>query len=312
MVTRVSNISALRDDKLVTPFSELAAKPQVRSEILIRLATLLQTSLDYKKLLSIFKKEIAPVVKVDGITFINKNHQICFTAGKQQIHSCTYKLSSSRQVTGEISFYRATRFREHELANIEALMSSLVYPLRNAMRYTAAIEQAYKDPLTGAGNRIALDDALPREVELARRLKYGLGVVMLDLDHFKHINDEFGHPMGDQVLKLAAERMRESIRQSDMLLRYGGEEFCVLINNADIGSARLVAERIRMGIERLCIESDQGIIRPTVSCGLALLEGGDSGESLLARADRALYQAKQSGRNKVCLIEDHKEIAPAV
>ena len=302
MSTQVSNFSATQSDKL-TPYSELAAKPKIKSDILVRLSTFLQTTLDYQKLLTVFKKEIAASVLIDGLHFENTDNKINFSLGHQGPHSSSYQLKAQDEKLGEITFYRNTRFREHELANLEALMGTLVYPLRNAIRYRESLDQAFKDPLTGAGNRIALDDNLSREMELAKRHGYDLSLLMLDLDHFKSVNDTYGHLVGDEVLKAVVNTIQKCIRQTDICFRYGGEEFVVLLNNANIGNARLIAERIRMDIADLCIETDKGLLQATVSSGLALLHSEDSFKDLLKRADDALYKAKDTGRNKVVVSE---------
>ena len=298
MATQVT--TSIQEQKL-TPYSELAAKPQIKSDILVRLATFLQTTLDYQTLLTLFQREIAPAVLVDGIRFENAENQIDFSIGLQNPHSCNYQLKAQNEVLGSIHFYRSTRFREHELANIEALMGTLVYPLRNAMRYREALDQAFRDPLTGAGNRIALNDGLNREMELSRRHGYQLSLLMLDLDHFKAINDNFGHLIGDEILKSVVGKIKECIRQTAICFRYGGEEFVVLLNNAHIANARLIAERIRMTIGDLFMQTEKGPLQVTISTGLAVLEDEDSALDLIDRADKALYQAKNSGRNKVCV-----------
>lgn len=298
MATQVTTY--IQEQKL-TPYSELAAKPQIKSDILVRLATFLQTTLDYQALLTLFQREIAPAVLVDGIRFENAENKIDFSIGLQNPHSCNYQLKAQNEVLGSIHFYRSTRFREHELANIEALMGTLVYPLRNAMRYREALDQAFRDPLTGAGNRIALNDNLVREMELSRRHGYQLSLLMLDLDHFKAINDNFGHIIGDEILKAVVEKIKDCIRQTDICFRYGGEEFVVLLNNAHIADARLIAERIRMSISEMFMQTEKGPLQVTISTGLAVLEDKDSGINLIDRADKALYQAKNSGRNKVCV-----------
>lgn len=302
MATQVSKISTAQNEKL-TPYSELAAKPQINSDVLVRLATFLQTTLDYQKILTLFKQEIASAVLIDGVGFINKENAINFTLGSKSTHSCNYELNAQNDCLGSLVFYRSTRFREHELANLEALMGTLVYPLRNAMRYRHALDQAFKDPLTGAGNRIALNDNLKREMELAKRHRYDLSLLMIDLDHFKAINDGFGHLTGDKILKAVVLKIQDCIRQTDICFRYGGEEFLVLLNNANIANARLIAERIRMAIEDLAIETEKGPLQATISTGLAILDSDDTELTLIERADKALYSAKQTGRNKVCVEE---------
>lgn len=307
MATQFSNISDNQNDKL-TPFSQLAAKPQIKTDVLIRLGSFLQTSLDYQTLLSIFQREIIGTVLVDGLVFENNENNVSFTLGQLGVHCSNYQLKAQGEYLGELTFYRSTRFREHELANLEALMGTLIYPLRNAMRYRHALDQAFKDPLTGAGNRIALNENLVREMELSKRLHYDLSVLMIDLDHFKSINDGYGHLTGDEVLKAVVAQIKECIRQTDICFRYGGEEFVVLLNNANIANARLIAERIRMTVADLSVKTDKGPLQVTLSTGLAMLQLDDTPQDLLNRADQALYQAKHSGRNKVCVSKESQAI----
>lgn len=303
MATQFSNISEA-EEKL-TPFSQVAPKPQIKSETLIRLATFLQTTLDYQSLLSIFQREIADAVLVDGIVFENESLEINFTLGQLGVHSSNYQLKAQGEYLGNITFFRSTRFREHELANLEALLGTLVYPLRNAMRYRGALNQAFRDPLTGAGNRILLNDSLKREMELSKRFDYDLSILMLDLDHFKNINDGFGHLAGDEILKAVVDQIKTCVRQTDICFRYGGEEFLVLLNNANLANARLIAERIRMTISELTVDTTKGPLQVTVSTGLAMMKKDDTQQDLINRADQALYQAKHSGRNKVCVFKEY-------
>ncbi|MEL7401766.1 MAG: GGDEF domain-containing protein, partial [Pseudomonadota bacterium] len=219
--------------------------------------------------------------------------------GKTSPHSVSYRLQTQQDYMGDLTFHRSTRFREHELANLEGLLTTLVYPMRNALRYYEALAAAFRDPLTGAGNRVALDKTLGREVELAKRHGQQLSVLMIDLDNFKQVNDDFGHSMGDKVLKDAAECMSACIRQTDMCFRYGGEEFLVMLSSADQAGALRIAERIRMSISDMRFKNAKGELQVTTSIGSATLRGTDSMESLVQRADNALYEAKHGGRNRV-------------
>ncbi|MBI3130881.1 MAG: diguanylate cyclase [Acidobacteria bacterium] len=161
-------------------------------------------------------------------------------------------------------------------------------------------QQAIRDPLTGLYNRRHMIELLDHEVEQARRYGLPLSVLALDLDRFKHINDAYGHPAGDQVLGVAAQRMSFALRKVDRLARMGGEEFLVLCPRTDLEGARLLAERIRAGMEAEEVPGlpEQKVV--TVSVGIAVLDGeGDEVPTLLARADARLYEAKERGRNQV-------------
>ncbi len=161
---------------------------------------------------------------------------------------------------------------------------------------------AITDPLTGAYNRGHLLEVLPREVSASLRHGLPLACLMLDLDHFKHINDRFGHLAGDDVLVSVAELIAGRLREEDVLARFGGEEFVVLMPQAEVAGARGVAEDIRRMIAELEFSFGSEDVRVTVSIGIAELadvEEPDAGRGLLALADTALYRAKRHGRDRL-------------
>ena len=162
--------------------------------------------------------------------------------------------------------------------------------------------QATHDPLTGLWNHAAIFDILRRELERAQRQGTSLGVVMADLDHFKQINDTYGHPAGDAVLREATRRMQSAVRTYDSIGRYGGEEFLIVIPGADEASALQQAERLRTSVSKAHVEVGPSSTVPlTISLGVtAPAEPKASNlESLLRDADLALYEAKRKGRNRV-------------
>ena len=134
----------------------------------------------------------------------------------------------------------------------------------------------------------------------AKRGEYPLSVAMIDLDHFKVVNDSYGHPFGDKVLKLVAAKMSEITRKKDLLGRYGGEEFLIVFPECGGEQARRILERLRENMEAHIIHTPKsGEIQVTLSAGIAELEESDGVEELIRRADKALYHAKNIGRNKV-------------
>jgi len=154
---------------------------------------------------------------------------------------------------------------------------------------------AMTDALTGLLNRRALFDGPPGQVPV------GTAVVAMDLDHFKTINDRFGHDSGDRTLKAFAEIITANIRSDDLAARIGGEEFCIVMLNSSPRASAAVAERIRAQIEAMTVPTPLGPISTTVSGGIAYATGSETIQSLLIRADEALYEAKTSGRNRVKL-----------
>jgi two-component system, cell cycle response regulator len=172
------------------------------------------------------------------------------------------------------------------------------------------------DALTGVPNRRLFDRRLGEEVVLAARHLNSLGCLLLDLDHFKAINDQHGHAGGDAVLRDIGGRLLALVEGEALVARYGGEEFAVLVPNSDRDLLLHLAERIRLSISGLPVQTDSGPIRVTTSVGAALLSGHEArglsigqlpelGKQLLARADRALYAAKRNGRDRVEVAGDH-------
>ena len=160
------------------------------------------------------------------------------------------------------------------------------------------------DALTGLQNRGALDEALPRMVTMAGLSQEPLTILMVDIDHFKQINDTHGHPTGDAVLRDIGDALvRAFPRKSDYLARYGGEEFCVVLPTTGLEDSRRLAERFLTQLRSLEITHDTANLRITASIGVATAGPQEKPDSIIARADRALYSAKRNGRDRVELAE---------
>jgi len=184
-----------------------------------------------------------------------------------------------------------------------AMITLVVLSLLHAMlrRHQASIEAlATLDSLTGLPNRRSFDLLAAQALQEAQRDCAPLVALLIDLDHFKALNDTHGHLAGDEVLRQFANVLQGSLRQSDILCRWGGEEFIVLLREIEGRQALDVAEKIRRRTEQLTFSYDEQPLRLTTSIGLSGLQPGDTLHALLTRADRALYRAKQAGRNRVC------------
>jgi diguanylate cyclase (GGDEF)-like protein len=183
--------------------------------------------------------------------------------------------------------------------NVSVALQEREAKIEEAMRELHA--QSITDALTGLHNRRYLLEILPRELTLARRNDKPVAVMMIDIDHFKRVNDTYGHEAGDRVLKAAAQLMQAAIRGSDYSCRYGGEEFLLVLPDAALEGARLRAEAIRMKVQDLevtCFEGKQ--VKVTISIGVALFpDHGTNADLLVRAADEALYEAKRAGRNRV-------------
>ncbi|HEY6723242.1 MAG TPA: diguanylate cyclase [Polyangiaceae bacterium] len=185
----------------------------------------------------------------------------------------------------------------------ESLVRLVAQELGGPIRIAALMDEQQRlasvDPLTGLRNRRAFLEQI--NVEIARASRYGttLSFLLLDVDHFKSINDHHGHAGGDSVLSSLGKVLGQQLRTPDLPARWGGEEFVVALTNTDLGGACIAAERIRAAVEEMLVEHDGARVPVTVSVGVATLRRGESLDALIDRADHAMYAAKCAGRNRV-------------
>lgn len=161
------------------------------------------------------------------------------------------------------------------------------------------VQLAVKDVLTTAYNRRYFDSRLVEETDRAKRYGHRLSLIMMDIDHFKDLNDLHGHPFGDEALRALVKACEAATRSTDIVARYGGEEFCVILPETGLGEAEAFAERLRAAVEGMTIAALGIETGMTVSLGVSELKGDEEGAAVLDRADRALYAAKANGRNRV-------------
>lgn len=257
----------------------------------------LHSTLDVELVLTYFFKCLQQQAAVNSLLYSHSSQHIEVELGTHGSHCCDYNLNTESELLGSIRVTRCKRFSEKELEEVESLLGILMLPLRNALHYRAALQTALHDPLTGIKNRVAMESTLEREMMLAERHQQPLSVLVLDLDHFKHINDTLGHCAGDTVLTHVAKLMKQTCRNSDICYRYGGEEFVILLSNTDSEGAKLIAERIRRVIAQTPVVHDDNEIHITASVGISHYHKGDNTHSLFERADKAMYIAKSAGRN---------------
>jgi diguanylate cyclase (GGDEF)-like protein len=206
------------------------------------------------------------------------------------------------RVTGLVALYNSTSraFTEADARVAELFAGQVAIALDNSRHVEAMEKLAVTDELTGLYNRRAFDGMGAKEVERARRYKRPLSLILFDIDHFKDVNDSYGHPVGDHVLQVLTRLVTKTTRSTDIVCRFGGEEFIVLMPEAGREEGLAMAERLRQEISRMTIVTAGGTLSLTVSLGLAeLLPEDESLENLIARADRAMYQAKAAGRNTI-------------
>ena len=264
------------------------------------LAHALQVTQDPERTVDIFARHCARIVTHERVAFTAPGTApAAEERGRPGAGRHDIEVRLEDRLLGTLRFTRRHAFRAAEAQSLEAMSADLARPLDNALRHREAREAATRDPLTGAATRGLLEDTLEREVRLVHRHGDALALLMIDVDRFKGINDRFGHPAGDRCLVAIAECISHRIRSSDVLFRYGGEEFCVLLPRTGGRGARRLAERVRTAVDALRIPAGEETIHPTVSLGVAAAVPGDRAAELLAKADAALYRAKRNGRNRV-------------
>lgn len=220
--------------------------------------------------------------RADKIVYLNK---LLFVTGA---------LLATALFFGTFFIYPLIRGQVREEGKLRAMTVSL------SARSQTLEQAALTDGLTGMQNRRYFDDALREYLQEFRRIDRPVGLMILDLDHFKQVNDTHGHDVGDEVLRAVATCLRGMTRYHDVVARLGGEEFAVVTPNMDVELLARFAERIRKAIANLSIMSGNVRLKVTTSVGLAVWDHKESAEDFYRRADRHLYEAKKQGRNRVC------------
>jgi diguanylate cyclase (GGDEF)-like protein len=215
-------------------------------------------------------------------------------------------LRAGGRVLGALDLNLGEALSEEDVKLVELLAGAAAVALHNAYLYQETQRLATTDSLTGLSNYRHFHQVLELEVQRARRRGYPIGLVLMDMDHFKDVNDRHGHPVGDHALRLVADDLRGRLRRTDVIARVGGEEFAVLLPGASLHEVATVAEKVRAAVEQL--PPVQGKGSAAAPCAVTLSAGGVSlaadvvdATLLVNYADQALYQAKREGRNQVRL-----------
>lgn len=262
------------------------------------LAEQLQTTLELAQQLEMFSMAAGKILPLTAITLQTAVGE--FKAAGSFPGQAEYRsmLVLNEQCLAELIYQSEQQFSPMQQRKLLALESLWLFPLRNALIVTRLQQLALKDTLTGLGNRRYFDDALGRAMQLTERKQQDIALILLDLDNFKQVNDTHGHHAGDEVLLAVADAMRHTLRASDNLFRFGGDEFAVLLTAEDAPSAELVAHRLVKAIAQQHICQRFAV---SASAGLARVQPGEGSKTLFNRADAALYDAKQAGKNGVRL-----------
>ena len=244
--------------------------------------------------------ETVPIVSKQRIDYLMKFFVLFFDlltrigSENQQRHLAELEIKQARE-----QLESRVEERTVELNNALIEVGDLAAQLNESLKKVGQL--AVTDSLTETYNRRKFDEIVVKEHHLANHGGAPFSLIMFDIDHFKKVNDKFGHSAGDQVLIHLSRMIRGLVRQGDLLIRWGGEEFLILLPNTQIEEAGPFAERIRQEVER---EQFPGVETITISLGVAQLREGDSTDTLIKRVDHALYQAKQDGRNRVVMCSE--------
>jgi len=264
-----------------------------------KLGFLLQASLDLKDIIERFNTELNQVVAYNSLHYFHSKTKQQLELGQLHYHQARYQLKIEELNLGELTVSKNIPFTQEELMILENALVQLLFPIKNALDYEKAIKLSITDPLTKLNNRQGFDLALNREVEFSKRHRSNTSLLIIDLDYFKNINDTYGHLAGDTVLRQFSDCLKELHRQTDMIFRYGGEEFTIILSHTAQEGAMQVAERICEKVSSSKFHFEGTVIPLTVSIGVSTHKDIENSQSLFSRADGALYEAKFNGRAQV-------------
>ncbi|MFA3789526.1 GGDEF domain-containing protein [Aliiglaciecola sp. SL4] len=254
----------------------------------------LSTSIDLQELSQLFYHLLKAKINLKGLTINYPDSFLTFGNTEKSIHNKTLDQVSRHTIFATLIYSFSNVLSLRESAMLSDLHRLFKFPLKNALDFQRIKQLALKDHLTALGNRVHYQDSLIRLLSHAKRASESFGLLVIDLDKFKSVNDTFGHHEGDQVLIAVATVLNQSLRNSDYAFRFGGDEFCCLLPGSDALVNSKIAERIQRLMSKNVVLSKYNI---SCSIGSTMYQFGDNQEILFNRADKALYAAKQNGKN---------------
>jgi diguanylate cyclase (GGDEF)-like protein len=249
----------------------------------------LQTTLDIKGLLNIFAMEVSKIIDFSGLYFQQPGLNFAVRGSKSSKVERKYELKIHDEYVGSLNYALNSPISLSNHKKLTTLHNYLAYPIRNALMYHKAMQLAMEDGLTGLGNRRHFDEQMHRAINHANRQQSRVGIVLGDLDKFKNINDTYGHAVGDDILIHFSQALKISVRDSDSVFRFGGDEFAIIVEDASNNSLDLIKTRINHALQK-----DHVLDKYKVACslGTAFMNRADNVHSLFERADQNLYQQK--------------------
>ena len=251
----------------------------------------LQTTLDVKNLINIFAIEVAKYLDFTGIYFKHVDVSATARGSRQAKAERQFELKINDQFLGIITYAVNTPISISDDKVLTELHQLLINPLNNAVKYHQAMQLAMQDSLTLLGNRRSFDEQIKRSMAQANRRQASVGLIFCDLNKFKAVNDSFGHAMGDNVLIHFAKALRQSVRDTDYVFRFGGDEFAIIVTDATKPSLTVIEQRIYHTMSQDILLAKYHV---TCSLGLAFMNRADDVSSFFLRADQALYSQKMN------------------
>lgn len=308
VIPEVSKCSINSEQEIALLSKSLSASKAAKHN-LTQLSHVLQLSLETDKILQSFFKQIKHSFRLNKLLYINSQHDISVILGSK-LSSCQsnnkylkkFELFYQNEYLGEINLASKHKFSPNKILELKSYINLLILPLKNSLLYSQALKATKTDPLTKLSNRLSLIEDLNYHFNLSSRFNSPLSVIFIDIDHFKKINDTYGHIIGDNILVQFAEILKLNIRKSDIAYRFGGEEFVVILENTNRRGATNLAKKLNEFIakQKLTITNNNQphLLNITISLGVATKTTKDTAETIISRADQALYTAKQQGRNQ--------------
>jgi len=265
------------------------------------------------EILSVVEKQLSSVLPIRDIIVILKVSDHLYVYSKEsgyiprkldelQLHHGNFFVYGNGDIKIFVELENSFSLSNEDREFLDSITSLLIYVAKREKWFLSIQERrellkdkAYKDLLTGLYRREILNDLIEKEFYRSKRYGYHFSILMIDIDNFKKVNDTYGHLVGDKVLKKVAETTKKTLRRSDIAIRYGGEEFLIILPHTDLDAAKIAAERIRKNIEKLNVDG----VKVTVSIGIADNSLSPRLEDLIRKADQALYIAKRTGKNRV-------------
>ena len=259
----------------------------------------LQTTLDVKQLINIFAIEVAKYIDFSGLYFKHADISATARGSRQAKSERQFELKLNGQFFGIITYAVNMPISIANFKVLTELHDLLINPLNNAVQYHQAMQLAMQDSLTQLGNRRSFDEQIKRTMAQACRRHTRAGLILSDLNKFKAINDNYGHDIGDNVLIQFAEALRQSVRDTDSVFRFGGDEFAIIVADATEQSLAVIEQRIYHAISRDALLAKYNV---TSSLGLAFMNRADNATSFFKRADNALYSQKRAIPQKLSIV----------